>query len=100
MSSRATYVIRDGELIEKHLAGPLHEASDAPMYISDHMDTTKHMANGKLYDSKSEFRKATKTAGCVEVGNDPMKPIPRPVLSREQRARDIKQAIEQLRAQQ
>jgi len=28
------------------------------------------MANGKYYDSKSEFRKATKAAGCIEVGDD------------------------------
>lgn len=27
-------------------------------------------ADGKRYDSKSEFRKATRRAGCYEVGND------------------------------
>ena len=27
-------------------------------------------ADGKHYDSKSEFRKATRKAGCFEVGND------------------------------
>lgn len=27
-------------------------------------------ADGKLYDSKSEFRKATRRAGCYEIGTD------------------------------
>lgn len=27
-------------------------------------------ADGKRYDSKSEFRKATRRAGCYEIGND------------------------------
>jgi len=53
----------------------------APFVISDTMDSTKHMADGQYYDSKSEFRKATKAYGCIEVGNDaqalpkPRKPV-------------------------
>jgi len=39
-------------------------------YISDGMNDTRHMADGKIYDSKSRFRKATKRAGCVEVGTN------------------------------
>lgn len=40
--------------------------------ISDDLGThgVINHADGKRYDSKSEFRKATRRAGCVEIGND------------------------------
>lgn len=98
MSSRATYVIRDGELIDKRDAAPLHAPSDAPNVIRDQMDPLMHMANGKMSDSKSEHRRWTKEAGCCEVGNEVLKPFKAPILSRSDRAHDIKTAIEQLRA--
>lgn len=37
---------------------------------SDHMDPLRHMATGEMFDSKSQFRAATRAAGCVELGND------------------------------
>lgn len=40
--------------------------------IEDTMDAVAHPVTGKLMDSKSEFRKVTRAAGCVEVGNEPM----------------------------
>lgn len=97
-----TYVIRAGHAIEKHLAPPLHEADDAPHLIRDGMDATWHPADGKLYDSKHRFRAATKAAGCIEVGDQKNFGGRKKVetLSRDQRARDIKYAIEKLRASQ
>lgn len=68
--------------------------------ISDIMPETKHMADGKYYTSKSEFRKATRRAGCVEVGNDvaPLLEPRRPVeLNRNQRRADIGKAIQMLK---
>ena len=68
--------------------------------ISDVMDHTRHMANGKYYDSKSEFRKATRAAGCVEVGNEtkylltPKKPVE---LCRGERRDNIRKAIYDIR---
>ena len=95
--TRATYVIRGGVLVDKADAAPLHcEPSRAPGYISDHMDATQHMANGRMYDSKSEFRKATKAAGCIEVGTERLKPFSPPKLDRNRRAMDIKRAIYEL----
>lgn len=45
-----------------------------PMPISDGMpggvNGIINHADGKHYDSKSEFRKATRRAGCYEVGTD------------------------------
>jgi hypothetical protein len=68
--------------------------------ISDNMDATRHMANGKVYDSKSAFRKATKNAGCIEVGNEKstvFKPKKEIKLDKRQRRDDIKKAIYQLK---
>ncbi len=76
------------------------EDHDPHVYvISDTMDPTRHMATGKMHTSKSEFRKDTKAAGCIEYGSDqslykPRKPIP---LSREKRVDDIKKTIYNMR---
>lgn len=96
-----TWVLRNGEFVEKHLAPPLITThGDAPYVISDTMSETRHMANGQYYTSKSEFRKATKAHGCVEIGDDssltqPRKPV---LLDRQKRVRDIKDAIDQVRS--
>lgn len=45
-----------------------------PMIISDDLKAGVngmfHPVNGKRVDSKSEFRRITKEAGCVEVGDE------------------------------
>jgi hypothetical protein len=94
-----TYVIRAGELIEKHLAPPRYESSAAPNVISDIMEPTKHMVTGTMHTSKSAFRADTKASGCAEVGNDSSlykarKPVQ---LSREKRVEDIKRTIYNMR---
>lgn len=69
-------------------------------FISDTMNDTRHMCNGKYYDSKSKFRKVTKEHGCIEVGNEekfmmkPRKPIK---LDKRQRKEDIRRAMWELR---
>src|SRR5262245_45302896 len=68
--------------------------------ISDEMPATRHMADGRVFTSKSKFRAHTRAHGCVEVGNDTsalLKPRKRLELSREARRLDIRRAIEQLR---
>lgn len=69
--------------------------------ISDQMADTQHMADGKMYSSKSEFRKATRRAGCVEVGNDKsfmeMKPRKPAQLDKGQRIEAIKQSIYEIK---
>lgn len=72
-----TYVMRDGRLVEKHLAAPL-SADPRVHVIGDVMPAMRHPITGALMDSKSEFRKVTRAHGCIEVGNDtfaPRKPI-------------------------
>jgi hypothetical protein len=97
-----TFVYRNGQLVDKRYAPPKVEGDQAAYVISDIMPETRHMANGKTYTSKSEYRKATKAAGCIEVGNEtstllkPRKPIQ---LDRGQRREDIKRTIYEMRNQ-
>ena len=96
MAKTGTWVMRDGKLVPKHLAGPKHSGRVRGV-ISDTMDALIHPCTGKLMDSKSEFRKVTKAKGGVEVGND--KRVDRRVLhdlDSESRRRDISIAMEQL----
>jgi hypothetical protein len=61
------------------------------------MNALVHPCNGKMYDSKSEFRKVTKAKGGVEVGNEKL--VDRrvaPDLDSQSRRRDISIAMEQL----
>lgn len=64
-----TWVYRNGELVEKHLAEPKGTTFIRGV-ISDTIPDMVHPANGKKYDSKSAFRKVTKAHGYVEVGNE------------------------------
>lgn len=83
-----TWVLRDGELVEKHLAPPRHSRDAAHYVISDNIGDTWHPATGQTYDSKSAFRRATKAAGCVEIGTE--KQIDR----RDMAARDVRRDVE------
>ncbi len=95
-----TYVLRKGKLVEKALAAPLHEGEQSTYVISDIMEPTRHMANNRYYTSKSEFRRATKAAGCQEFGNElptllkPRQPVK---LDRAKRREDIRRTLYELR---
>lgn len=98
---RQTYVFRDGGLVLKDAASPLCSGEAAsPHVIRDGMDATWHPATGETFESKSAFRKATRRAGCLEIGEQAGYGQGReaPRLSRDDRARDVKRAIEQLRS--
>lgn len=66
--SRATYVMRNGRLVPKHLAAPREGRVNG--VITDTMQAMRHPITGKLMDSKSQFRAVTRAHGCVEVGNE------------------------------
>lgn len=72
-------------------------------FISDTMEPTRHMCNGKLYTSKSKFRQITKQHGCIEVGNEkstllkPRKPI---LPDKKERVEQIKQIVKDLQDKQ
>ena len=67
--SRHLYKYIDGKWVE--VAGNFHVPAKVFVH-SDEMPATLNHADGKMYDSKSNFRKATRAAGCYEVGNDNM----------------------------
>lgn len=68
---REVYVLRDGKLVPKHEAESFFRA---PGVIRDQMAPLRHMANGVVVDSKSEFRQITKAHGLEEVGTSASTP--------------------------
>ena len=94
MASRETWVWRDGELVEKHLATPLHAEGSSLYVISDTVEGFRSMADGNMYDSKSRYRADLRARGCVEIGNERMERRPTPLPP----VRDyMRQAIHQLK---
>ena len=87
------YVYRDGKIVPR-----THEAKPwSVMVISDTMEPAKHMGTGRVLDSKSRFRADTKASGCVEIGNEPIRPRSKIMLDRSQRRDDIRRAVYNLR---
>lgn len=41
-----------------------------PMVVSDQMDAVRCMADGRIYESKSQMSAVHKARGLIEVGND------------------------------
>jgi hypothetical protein len=67
-----------------------------PNIISDCMDPTQNMVDGRHYTSKSEYQRAVRAAGCEIVGNDPAFKKPKaPEYQPKGVAEDIKRAIEE-----
>ena len=100
-----TYVLRDGELIEKDYAPPLTATGPrshlpSPHFISDHMEATVHMADGRVFTSKKAFRDNTRAHGCIEVGDQKdygKKRKSQPKLDKRQRKDDIRNAVNELK---
>ena len=64
--ARIVYRYVDGKFIEASKIEP----SQKVHIISDDMPSLVNHADGNRYDSKSRFRRATRAAGCYEVGSD------------------------------
>ncbi|MEJ0094544.1 MAG: hypothetical protein WDN46_14250 [Methylocella sp.] len=92
--SRETFVFRDGKMVRKEDAEPLDGGFHL---IRDGMEPLRHMADGRVYDSKSAFRHATKAAGCCEVGDHVFKPRAPIKLDRRERVDAIKKTIYDIR---
>lgn len=95
-----TFVMRNGVLVDKNYAPPLHGGDNATNVISDEMPETRHMCDNQLYTSKAKFRETTRAYGCVEVGNETdtlLKPRKRIELDRRKRADDIRRVIYELK---
>ena len=75
MSTRGSWVYRDGEMVPKHLAAPRPRgprAHDMPLpYLSRYQIVpVQSMLDGRVYESKSELRATYKAAGVREIGTD------------------------------
>lgn len=68
----AWFNIGDGREVYRRVPEPKGKRSDlpSPMLSLDTMEAVQHPCDGRLYDSKSAFRRVTKAHGCVELGND------------------------------
>lgn len=67
---------------------------EKPYVIGDCMDAIRHPSTGEFFESKSEFRKVTRSLGLTEVGNESFpekKYEPLPDL-----AQDISRAYDEL----
>ncbi len=76
------------------------EPESAFYVISDEMPSTKHMADGTYFTSKSKFRAHTKATGHYEIGNElptMLKPRQPERMDRGQRREDIRRTIYELR---
>ncbi len=75
------------------------EKGSAPSVISDTMAPLRHMGTGRVIDSKAKFRADTKASGCVEIGNEQVKPRAPIKLDSGQRRETIRKVIYDLRNQ-
>lgn len=66
------------EIERKRKSAPARSALAFPMVVSDYLPETKNMVDGKYYESKSAMRRVYRQRGYVEVGNEEMKPAPKP----------------------
>lgn len=67
--ARKVFAWRDGKLVEVE-----HNFKARPriQLMTDSMPNLWHPGDGKHYDSKSAFRRATKALGLQEIGDAPM----------------------------
>jgi hypothetical protein len=89
---RKTYVMRDGQLVEKHLAAPLSDIS-AP-YVMGDLKPYQSMVTGEIVESRSRHRQILREHKLVEVGNEThylkSKPITTPPGLKETLIRQVK----------
>jgi hypothetical protein len=72
----------------------------APNVISDNIEPLKHHATGRLISSKRAFSKETRAAGCIELGNEPIRARVPVALDRRERREAIQKAIYHLKRDQ
>lgn len=89
---RSKFIWHGGKWLD--VTGWTRPPSKAPAIIRDQMDALMNHATGEMFDSKSQFRAATKAAGCEELGNDA--PMTAPQQERDTARFDISEAIAQL----
>jgi hypothetical protein len=74
---------------------PRHDRPMGAMLIRDDMNAAVHPVTGEVLESKSQFRRRTREAGYIEVGND-VKVEPRALPDVPGRAQELKRVWEEL----
>lgn len=79
--AREVFVYREGlGVIPRDEAPPLHAQHGTGAYVqSDSMAPIRSHADGRMYDSKSQYRRDLKARGLIEVGNERVERRPAPL---------------------
>lgn len=83
-------------MVDSAMAGPCPKDGEAPYVISDIIDATWHPATGQRFDSKSNFRRATKASGCEEVGTSRQTDRREIAVKTKEVARDVIEAVKKV----
>jgi len=90
--TRKTYVMHNGELVEKHLVVQQQE-NRAPMVMGD-LQPYQSMATGEMVTSRSRHREILRQHNLIEVGNETSylksKPITTPAGRKEEIIRQVR----------
>lgn len=83
-------------MVDRSIAG-YEQKSSAPHVISDSMEPMRHHGTGRVIDSKRAFSAETRAIGCVELGNESIKPRKPILLDRGARREAIRKTLHELR---
>lgn len=102
---RGSWVIRDGELVDKKTAlirdavAATQSRSDLPCpYVISDIGEYRSMVDGSIISGRRQHRDHLRAHGCIEVGNEKMEPSVKVNVDSAEIARDVKTAIEQVKA--
>jgi hypothetical protein len=73
---KTTYTWNPATKTFEAIGGSAQKRKQTHSVIQDSMNSTWHPITGEMIDSKSKFRKITKSHGCIEVGNEEQKQRP------------------------
>lgn len=71
---------------------PARSSLPCPMVIGDSVEI-KSMVDGKIYTSKAALRRSYRERGYIEVGNEELKPPPKPKPDRKKIRESVEKAF-------
>jgi hypothetical protein len=98
MTRRTYRYDADADMVYEVGSNYFEERTEGPAVISDSLGTIhglRNHADGRIYDGKAAFRKATRAAGCVEVGNEAPNVKPPELIGKREIGETVKRAIEE-----
>lgn len=91
MTARRRWVMRNGKFVEVTPSRGINRAKPRPRVhlIGDTHEPFRSMADGKVYDSPSAYRRELKARGFEEVGNESIEPTAPPAYNDEGLMEDV-----------